>query len=138
MGTISRRLFSLFAFGTMAGGCFGSFRLTRAVYDFNSGMGGKFLQTVIFWVFVIVPVYEVAALIDVLIFNLIEFWGGSSNKHSETMPDGSQMELVRLSPDSVKLRLTSLGGRSNEFVFVRQGPDKGAIRTVAGLELRVV
>ena len=59
-------------------GCFGEFGLTRKVYDFNQGVGGKFVNQLVFWAFCVIPVYEVAGVLDVLIFNTIEFWTGSN------------------------------------------------------------
>jgi hypothetical protein len=65
-------------FSIISGGCFGSFGLTKKVYNVNKSVGDKFLNTIVFWVFCIIPVYEVAAFIDAVIFNLIEFWTGSN------------------------------------------------------------
>lgn len=59
-------------------GCFGEFGLTRKVYDFNQGVGGKFVNQLVFQAFCVIPVYEVAGVLDVLIFNTIEFWTGSN------------------------------------------------------------
>lgn len=64
--------------GTFSVGCFGKFALVRAIYKANDSIGNKFAKSLVTWVFVIVPVYAVAALIDFVIFNLIEFWGGSN------------------------------------------------------------
>lgn len=59
-------------------GCFGSFTLSRKVYDFNASMGDKFLQSIVMWVFWIAPVYGTVMFIDVAVLNLIEFWSGSN------------------------------------------------------------
>ena len=59
-------------------GCFGEFGLTRKVYDFNQGVGGKFVNQIVFWAMCVIPVYEVAGMLDVIIFNTIEFWTGSN------------------------------------------------------------
>ncbi len=58
--------------------CFGSFTLTRKVYSFNKSMDSKFVQTIVMWAFSIVPVYSIAATVDVFVLNLIEFWTGSN------------------------------------------------------------
>jgi hypothetical protein len=59
--------------------CFGEFALVRKVYDFNEdASSNKFVQSLLFWGMSIIPVYGVAALVDVVIFNLIEFWSGSN------------------------------------------------------------
>ena len=38
----------------------------------------RFVKTLVFWGLNIIPVYGVAALGDLIIFNLIEFWTGSN------------------------------------------------------------
>ena len=59
-------------------GCFGEFGLIRKVYEFNQGVGGKFVNQIVFWAMCVIPVYEVAGMLDVIIFNTIEFWTGSN------------------------------------------------------------
>lgn len=64
-------------------GCFGEFALTRKVYDWNKGiagedMVGKLVKTLVFYGLCIIPVYEVAGAIDIIVLNLIEFWTGSN------------------------------------------------------------
>ena len=59
-------------------GCFGTFALTRKVYEFNRDLNDKFVQSIVMWAMLIIPVYGVATFIDVVILNLIEFWSGSN------------------------------------------------------------
>lgn len=60
-------------------GCFGSFALTSKVHEWNASVSQqKFVNELVFLGFCILPVYELAALGDVLIFNTIEFWDGSN------------------------------------------------------------
>ncbi len=61
----------------MGSGCFGSFKATNAVYELNDGVPGPVLKEVVFLVFVFIPVYGFAILIDVLFLNIIEFATGS-------------------------------------------------------------
>lgn len=89
-----------------ATGCFGQFRLTQRIWGFNKGVSdAKFVQWLLFLVFVVVPVYEVGALVDLLVFNSIEFWSGRNpvsgvDGHIE---DGGPRAL-RLSPtDTLRL-----------------------------------
>ncbi|HOR28799.1 MAG TPA: DUF3332 family protein [Candidatus Sumerlaeota bacterium] len=64
--------------------CYGRFPLTHAVYDFNGEIGNdagnaeKWVESALFWVFVILPVYQLASLGDAIIFNVIEFWTGDT------------------------------------------------------------
>lgn len=59
-------------------GCYGKFGLTKKVYRINGEIGDKYLRSLVTWVFIIVPVYGVAALVDFVLFNTIEFWSGNN------------------------------------------------------------
>ena len=58
--------------------CIGSFKLWGGLKDWNEGVGNKFVNELVFIALHIVPVYEIAYLGDLLIFNSIEFWSGSN------------------------------------------------------------
>lgn len=57
-------------------GCFGKFALTRKVYELNASVHDRYLRNVVTWAFLLVPVYWVSGVVDLFIFNTIEFWGG--------------------------------------------------------------
>ena len=90
------------------GGCYGGFPLTNKIYRFNGDISRhKLIQTVMFWVFLIVPVYEIGMLGDAIIFNLVEFWTGeqilalgpTTDSNGNTVcltpsPDGRQAVLT--------------------------------------------
>lgn len=57
-------------------GCFGKFALTRKVYDLNASVHDRILRHVVMWAFIIVPVYWVSGVVDLFVFNTIEFWSG--------------------------------------------------------------
>ncbi|MCD4817497.1 MAG: DUF3332 domain-containing protein [Candidatus Cloacimonetes bacterium] len=59
-------------------GCYGNFSLTRKVYEFNGGFEDKFINSAVFWVFNIIPVYSAAGFVDTVFLNLIEFWTGEN------------------------------------------------------------
>lgn len=59
--------------------CFGSFNLTRKVYQFNKDVSpDKWVQELVFLAFAAIPVYSIAAGLDALIINSIEFWTGEN------------------------------------------------------------
>ncbi|GAB4431723.1 MAG: hypothetical protein OHK0040_01260 [bacterium] len=58
--------------------CYGKFQLTRKVYEINSQVKDKFLRSATTWAFIIIPVYGVAALLDFVLFNTVEFWTGKN------------------------------------------------------------
>lgn len=59
--------------------CIGSFSLFNRVSSWNHTVSdSKFVNELVFLALWILPVYEVAALADVLVINSIEFWSGSN------------------------------------------------------------
>lgn len=80
MKTIARRLrlAAIVAIVGVTAGCMGSFGLTKLVYNWNDTVtGNKIINNVIFWGLNIIPVYEIAVTVDVVILNTIEFWTGT-------------------------------------------------------------
>ena len=69
-------LISLAAFPST--GCYGGFNLTRKVHGWNGQVSNKWVNTLIFWAFIIIPVYEVCTFVDAIVFNVIEFWSGKN------------------------------------------------------------
>ena len=49
--------------------CIGSFKLTSKVLEWNSQVGNKFVNEVVFFAFWVLPVYELSMLADVLVIN---------------------------------------------------------------------
>jgi hypothetical protein len=109
--------------------CFGTFALTRKVYDFNRSVSSdKWVRSLMFLVLVIVPVYEIAALIDALFNNAIEFWGGSSpmNLSAGTTrtalgPDGEVMTMTLRTDGAIDVSILHPDGRLQNMVLSRSG-----------------
>jgi len=59
-------------------GCYGNFSLTKKLYNWNGTIGGKFANSAVMWVLMIIPVYSIAGFIDFAILNVIEFWTGTN------------------------------------------------------------
>jgi hypothetical protein len=58
-------------------GCYGQFALTRKIYDWNGrATNNKFANSVLTWAMIVIPVYEVCALADFLVFNTVEVFSG--------------------------------------------------------------
>jgi hypothetical protein len=58
--------------------CYGPFNLTKKLYDWNGKVGDKFVNELVFFAFIVLPVYEVTLFIDGVVLNSIEFWTGSN------------------------------------------------------------
>lgn len=68
----------LVAGGLLMSGCYGPFNLTRQLHTWNGQVGDKYVNELVFLAFTVMPlpIYGVAVLADMLIFNAIEFWTG--------------------------------------------------------------
>lgn len=92
-------------------GCFGEFALVRGLYEWNDSVtSNKFVKTLLFYGLSIIPVYAVAALGDVVIFNLIEFWSGSNpismnegDFERETIPMDGEEYIVEATKNQFKI-----------------------------------
>jgi hypothetical protein len=63
-------------------GCYGEFAATRKIYGWNSHVSGnKIVNSAVMWGLIIIPVYELASLGDIIIFNPIEVVSGSNPLH---------------------------------------------------------
>lgn len=59
-------------------GCYGPFKLTKKLHQWNGEVGEKWANEFVFLVLIWVPVYSLAMLGDGLIFNSVEFWTGEN------------------------------------------------------------
>ncbi|MFA6455873.1 MAG: DUF3332 family protein [Bacteroidota bacterium] len=71
----------------MSVGCYGSFSLTKKVYNWNGSLGNKWVVEVVFLACYVVPVYGIAGFIDTVILNSIEFWTGTNPMASTIKSD---------------------------------------------------
>lgn len=127
MKIIKRSLFVM-AMGSLLmtqTGCFGEFALVRKVYNWNAEVSeSKFVRTLMFYVLNIVPVYGVAAMVDVVILNLIEFWSGSNPL---AMNEGDyEMQLVTVKGEQYKMEATKDTFTTTQLT----GAQAGEVRTM--------
>lgn len=94
-------------------GCFGSFKLTQKLYNWNDSLGNKWGESALLWVLNIIPVYPLCAFVDIVIFNLIEFWAGNnplavnSEKETEkTFTSGDKVYNVTFGNGSIVIHET--------------------------------
>lgn len=119
--------------------CYGRFPLTKAVYRFNGDVGSgehkDVIQSVVFWGFIILPVYGIATLGDAVIFNLIEFWTGDTLDLSYEVqrPDGARLALTpEENGQEAMLTLSRDGQVFESHRFVRVSPDLIELRDTQG------
>ncbi len=59
--------------------CLGPDNAYRSVKQWNAGLSQHdWVEEVVFIAFFVVPVYPVALLADLLVFNTIDYWGGDN------------------------------------------------------------
>jgi hypothetical protein len=77
--------------------CFGSFNLTRKVYEFNKSVSDdKFVRELVFLGLGVVQVYSIGAFIDAVIVNSIEFWTGENPVKVATIRVDSATTVARV------------------------------------------
>jgi hypothetical protein len=91
---VSLLLLSIF----LSGNCFGKFGLVRKIYDVNDGLTfgatgklGGVIKSIVMLVFVFLPVYGISFFLDIIVFNLIEFW---TDKNPMALNDKPVKELA--------------------------------------------
>jgi hypothetical protein len=121
-------------FSGAAAGCFGRFPATTAVYGFNKSISpNRVLQSLLMVAFIIIPVYPVASLVDVLVLNVIDFFSGTPlASKTQTLADGSTVEMIRVDKDTVRVRHTSADGHVEAFEVSRIGDKAGQLRRIDG------
>lgn len=119
----------------LAGGCYGRFPLTKAIYRFNGDVSdNKFITQILFWVFAILPVYDLAILGDAIILNLIEFWTGETLDIGQTTdPYGRTLAWSPgLNPDVGTLKVMDDGVTIESYRLVRVSPTVSLIQSDDG------
>ncbi|MBN2423543.1 MAG: DUF3332 domain-containing protein [Calditrichaceae bacterium] len=93
-------LFSAFTFT----GCYGKFELTKRLYKWNGSQGDKFVNSVVMWVLMIIPVYIIVGFVDFVILNVVEFWTGKNPMAME--PGETETQLVEIDGKAYQITAT--------------------------------
>ena len=114
--------------------CYGGFPLTKAVYRLNGGVPTGILKNVVFWVFTIAPVYSTAALVDMVVFNLVEFWTGGAVDLASTVDESGTGVVFEPSPDGDEATLTVWqdGNETARLRFVRTSDTHCEVQDASG------
>ena len=107
-------------------GCTGSFNLTRKVYDFHRSQENKWVDEVLFLGFCWIPVYGLAAFVDAVIMNSIEFWTGE-NPVDKMTKGNSQTQHVLSSGDS---EIVMTYDQSNDSINLQSSNFPGSMMTL--------
>ncbi|HVZ73547.1 MAG TPA: DUF3332 family protein [Polyangia bacterium] len=116
-------------------GCFGTgrFRAINTIYDFNkSASDNGVVRSLLMVGMIIIPVYEIAGLVDILVLNTIDFFNGGKVASTETLPDGSKVMMAKIDADTVRVRHVDVNGKETSFDVVRVGDKAGFVRDADG------
>jgi hypothetical protein len=118
----------------MLSGCFGPFRLTKKMYDWNGSFPNKWGREAMFLVLSILPVYGFSAFADAIIFNTIEFWGGESplavcgKIKSRCLVEGDRQAVLTFSRTGDRLRIDLFNNhRPVNYVTIESSNDGAMI-----------
>jgi len=124
--------------------CFGSFNLTRKIYQFNKDINpDKWIQWLTFLVITIVPIYGVGLFVDVIVANSLEFWTGENPIAADAEPRtviGPNGEVATFTPNpdqSIGVHIVEQNGTLHEFTLVREGATLAARDAQGALIARV-
>ena len=113
-------------------GCYGQFALTQKVYDWNKSFNDKWVAEGVFLVTgVILPVYGIAAFVDAIVFNSMEFWQGTNpvsntpavlSENTRILPgkDGRNAKLTHNNDGSISVSIMEGNAAVGSFVLVRE------------------
>jgi len=129
-----RLLIGVLALALASSGCFGSFNLTRKLYNWNETIShDKWAKEVVFLVLVWAPIYGLAGLGDAVVFNSIEFWTGRNPIDMQTSSLPQMKRIVRGEAEAV-LRLDAQHLSIDQF---QSGRPAGGLRVTRQGELTV-
>ena len=118
----------LLAFAPFASACFGSFNLTRKVYQFNKSVSpDKWLRWLTFLALNVIPLYPFASLVDAFFANSVEFWTGSNPITAKLEPQtvvGRNGEVASLIPieNGARIVVTEPSGALHTATLLREAP----------------
>lgn len=137
-----RKSKSMMVYAVLAGSilftsCIGSFKLWNNLKDWNQGVGNKFVNELVFIALHIVPVYEIAYLADVIVFNSIEFWSGSNPVASNETKEikGENGDYLVTSNENGYTITNKEDNQSMDLVYNKESKTWNAVTETENIEL---
>lgn len=126
------------AFG--AQGCYGKFALTKRLHKWNGSLGDKFVNELVFLVIgVVLPVYGIAALVDAVVINSIEFWSGKNPVASKVVTQGDKMMAMDFDQSTGLVKVSYFEqGQLKSQGYLRKTGDKVEMLDAAGKSVQAV
>lgn len=99
---------AILALSITTNSCIGNFAMTNKLLAWNRSIDNKLVNELVFFAFLIVPVYPVSSFIDLVVLNSIEFWSGTSPlAHTKKVIKGNDSNYL-VESDSKGYTLTRL------------------------------
>jgi len=103
-------------------GCYGSFGLTKKVYNLHGTIGDKWINSLIMFLVGHV-VYGTTAFVDVVFLNAIEFWTGanpvaSGDTLEQTDSAGNKVIATRLPGGALDMTVVYMDGTVKQMTLV--------------------
>lgn len=126
---MKKRILTLGLAGLLLGGsmtlqgCYGSFTLTKKLYNWNGTLGNKWVKSIVFFVFNVVPAYPLCGFIDAVALNLVEFWTGSNpmaaaqTHMDKSYADGTRVQADRLADGRLSVHMVLPSGETRSWVM---------------------
>ncbi len=114
-------------------GCYGSYSLTKKLYTWNGTLGNKWLNSIVHFFMLVIPVYGISAgLVDGLVLNTVEFWTGSNplaagDTYYEKDAQGNQVVATKNADGSMNMELTDAQGNKANLTLQR---DENIVRAL--------
>lgn len=114
-------------------GCYGHFPLVRTLYKANGSieLGGPkvsgFFQSILTLLMAYFQIYTIGGILDLIVFNLIEFWTGRPVFTVHTNPDGSTLAMESVDKNTLKISLEK-DGKTGTYYLRKDRP--GEIYTI--------
>ncbi len=89
----------------MLSGCFGSFGLTRKLWNWNKNIGGKAGQELAYLALIILPVYSITTFVDFFFINTIEFWTDENPMDSKVLEKGDEKVVITYQKETDTMRM---------------------------------
>jgi hypothetical protein len=106
------------SFAGLSVSCYGSFALTKKIYKWNGSLGNKFVNSLVFFILLALPVYELTTFADYVFLNVIEFWTGNNpvalGETKVITKDGVTMELSSPKPGVLVIKTPTLFMEAHE------------------------
>lgn len=114
-------------------GCYGRFPLTNALYDWNGSVTyNRVGQSIIMWVLVLIPVYQVCMIVDGVLINTVEYLSGRTvMSAAEPVPEGL-LAFEYVNATNATLRVPLHDGTTLAVSMIRVAPSTCEVRDPQG------